>query len=154
MGGQWRQVLPAFLTFSYIFTWIKYYKYSYLDFSVGLLSKVCTTGDGWKQYLHPSLGPEGARGFLSCWKCRVLWTVAVTFAVVNGTSGKFLPAPNLINQAEMYLGLLRFVIYCQDSYSKLNIPERGYKHVTFHLHSCNEQSLPVLPRGHKRRWIN
>lgn len=65
-GGKFYQL---FLTFSLIFTWIKYYEYVYLDFSVGLLTKVCGTGDSWEYYLHSSLEPKGARRYLRCWKC-------------------------------------------------------------------------------------
>lgn len=115
MGGQWRQVLPAFLMFSYIFTWIKYYKYFHLDFSAGLLTNVRATGDGWELYPQPGLEPEGPRRFLHCWICRVLWDCRYDLRIVtSGTGARFYQCrrPNLIIQAEMYLGWLNFVILC------------------------------------------
>lgn len=83
MGGQWRQVLPAFLMFSYIFTWIKYYKYFHLDFSAGLLTNVRATGDGWELYTQPGLELEGPRRFLHCCICRVLWDCCYDLRIVR-----------------------------------------------------------------------
>lgn len=54
MGGQWK-VLPAFLKFSYIFTWITYYKYLDLDFLLELLTEDHATDGNLKQYLHSNL---------------------------------------------------------------------------------------------------
>jgi len=117
--------------FRYIFTWIKYYKYFYLDFSVELLTKVCATG----------LEPKGASRFLRCWKCHVLWDCRYDLRIAtNGTGACFCQCrrPKLTIQAEAYLLWLHFVILSSgtcallmDSYTKLNTFEWGHRHVTF-----------------------